>query len=87
MIVEHTLEVVTRCPVNQAWDHYWVTVRVTRLLKTEELEAAAKEYLGKEIYQEVLTQEWSDRFDAAVTTQARHGRVVTTVRCTKQEAP
>jgi hypothetical protein len=76
MIVTHTFQLTCRCPENGRLDSYVITVEVQdRVLLVEDIETAAAEYLGREIYQEDLATALSRSLGASatVTITGRHG--------------
>lgn len=81
MLVEHTLTVCARCPVNELRDVYEVTFRLNRLIKVEELLTITGEYSGKKIFQEELTQAMADRLQCIVESRGTHSGVKTKVIC------
>lgn len=82
MICEHELDVKAKCPVNGEDDVYSCTVRTARVVKVEDILAAAAVVAGRTIFQEDLTRELAGLLGAGVEveTVGWHSGVRTTVR-------
>ena len=74
MIVKHTLTISAICPVDGRRDWYTCTVTLDRLIPCEQLVADTAKYAGVEIYQEGLTKELSEQWQATVRTTGTHVR-------------
>lgn len=72
MIVKHTFEVRSLCPINGDLDAYECEVTFTTLIQCEQLLAEAAEYSDKALFQEELTQKLSERWNATVKTCGSH---------------
>lgn len=81
MLVEHTLTVCAKCPVNGLQDVYEVTFRLNRLIKVEELLEKTKEYKNNTLFQEELTQQLANHFECEVESKGSHSMVHTRVLC------
>ena len=81
MRVEHTLEVVAVCPVDNAGDRYRVTVRCNRTIPVEDILKAVKECSSAPCYQEDFTQALSRSIVAEVESAGYHSGVWTVVVC------
>jgi hypothetical protein len=80
MRAKHHLTVTAICPVNDTLtDVYEVTVEADRILKVEDILAAAKPFSDKKIYQEDLTNELARKLNATVRTVGYHSGVRTEV--------
>jgi hypothetical protein len=77
VIVKHELTIARRCPVNDAHDIYQVLVEATRLIKVEDILAAAAS-LPERAFQEDLTVALAARLGCRVTTTGFHRGVKTT---------
>lgn len=77
MRVEHRLTVVARCPVDDSFDVYKVTVETDRVLLVEEILLAVKRLTVEQVYQEELTQSLAAEFEATVTTYGCHSGIDT----------
>ena len=80
MIVKHTFAVQAICPVNGDMDTYECVVTVGQLVQCEQLVEDVAAYRKRSIYQENLTQELAQKWQATVTTKGWHvgGTVATT---------
>lgn len=81
MKVEHQFEATAKCPVDGKPDVYTVTVRADRVIKVEDILAAAKSLVGKPIFQEDFTQELHRKLACEVETMGYHSGVRTKVTC------
>ena len=81
MRVEHTLEVVALCPVDRLPDVYTMTVRASRVVKVEDILAAAAPLAGESLFQEDLTQRMHRALACEVETVGYHSGVRTRVVC------
>lgn len=81
MLVEHTLTVTAKCPINGSHDVYNVTFRLNRLVNVEELLKVAEGYTRQSVYQEDLTQQLSNLFQCEVESHGSHSNVMTRVVC------
>lgn len=81
MKVEHTLEVVAICPVDDLPDVYTLTVRATRVVKVEDILGAAAALASLKLYQEDLTQRMHRTLACEVETVGYHSGVRTRVVC------
>ena len=79
MIVKHTFQVRAVCPINGDIDQYECEVSLTTLVVCETLIAEAAEYKDRSLYQEQLTLELAERWNATVRTKGTHvgGEVAT----------
>lgn len=80
MICEHELDIKATCPVNGDTDFYSCTVRTDRVVKVEDILAAAAGFAGRTIFQEELTAEMAATLGVEVETVGYHSGVRTTVR-------
>lgn len=81
MKVEHSLEVVALCPVDSLPDVYRLTVRAARVIKVEDILAAAQKLATEKLYQEDLTQRLHRELACEVETVGYHSGVRTVVVC------
>lgn len=81
MKVEHTLEVVAMCPVDGLPDVYTLTVRASRVMKVEDILAAAAQCAQERLFQEDLTQRLHRVLACQVETVGFHSGVSTRVVC------
>jgi hypothetical protein len=81
MEVEHTLNVIARCPVNGSRDVYETTFCLYRLIKVEEIVEKIAKYQEEPMFQETLTEELAKTFKCGVRTKGIHGAVHTEVFC------
>ena len=81
MNVLYELTMGSRCPVDGSRDHYTVKIHANRMLKVEDILAVCREYSGKAIFQEELTQALADQLTAYVTTYGVHSGVTTQCDC------
>lgn len=81
MKVEHTLEVVARCPVDEQPDVYTLTVRSSRVVKVEDILSAAATLATEKLFQEELTQRMHRALACEVETVGYHSGVRTRVVC------
>ncbi len=72
MIAEHRFKLIARCPVDDAVDHYDVTVRAARMVRADDTVAAADKIGAEAAYQEQITEMLAARFDVEVTTVGTH---------------
>lgn len=82
MIVRHTLRVHAVCPVDGSRDEYECSVWFDRVVECEQLVADTAAFASQAIYQETLTRELANLWQATVLTTGIHagGRVETQVR-------
>jgi heterodisulfide reductase subunit C len=78
--IEHRFEVIAACPVDARPDRYACTVRTGRVIKVEDILAAAAAFAGRAIFQEDLTRELHRTLAADVETIGWHSGVRTRVR-------
>ena len=81
MNVKHTMTLEAKCPVNGERDTYTATIELDYLIGVESLLSACKEYTDIPWFQEQVTDHLARRFRAKVTTQGRHGPVLSEVVC------
>lgn len=81
MKVTHTLIISAMCPVKPNMDFYKCIVTTDRIIRTEDITAAADAYTFKKIFQEKLCQELADKLQAQVTLRGEHSGVKTEVTC------
>lgn len=87
MRVEHTLEVTALCPVDGLPDVYALTVRAARVVKVEDILAAAAQFAGEKLFQEELTQRVHRSLACEVETVGHHSGVRTRVVCGASPSP
>ena len=81
MKVEHTLEVVARCPVDGLPDVYTLTVRASRVVRVEDILTAVAALAGETLFQEDVTQRLHRDLACEVETVGYHSGVLTRVVC------
>jgi hypothetical protein len=81
MRVEHTLDITATCPVDGLPDVYVMTVRASRVIKVEDILAAAATLAGERVFQEDLTQRVHRALACEVETVGYHSGVRTRVVC------
>lgn len=81
MKVEHVLEIVAVCPVDQKPDVYTCVVTASRVIPVEMILEAVKDLSTKEMYQEDVCQELHRRLASCVQLTGYHSGVKTTVTC------
>jgi NADPH-dependent 7-cyano-7-deazaguanine reductase QueF len=79
--VEHTLEVVARCPVDDQPDVYTLTVRASRVVKVEDILSVTAALATEKLFQEDLTQRVHRALACEVETVGYHSGVRTRVIC------
>jgi hypothetical protein len=79
--VEHTCEVVARCPVDHQLDVYTLTVRAARVIKVEDILAVARELADVPMFQEEFTDRVHRALGCEVETVGHHSGVRTRVVC------
>lgn len=77
MITTHELRICLRCPVDDAFDIYDVTVETTELVRVEDILLAVK-HLPEKSFQEVITKELAAKLACRVKTVCYHSGVKTT---------
>lgn len=77
MHVTHELTINARCPKDDAFDHYAVTVETDRTVAVEDILKAAKD-LPEKIFQEEITQRLAEALSCKVRTVGTHSGVKTT---------
>lgn len=77
MKIEHRLTVVARCPIDDTFDVYKVTVETDRVLLVEEILLAVKRLTVEQVYQEELTGALAAELKATVVTYGCHSGVDT----------
>lgn len=87
MEVTHKFRLVCRCPVNDDVDVYECAVTVYRLVRCEDVLAAAERHAGTKVFQEALTQALADELRGTVETRGTHvgGKVDTVCTCRPDE--
>lgn len=85
MRVQHTLEVVALCPVDELPDVYTLTVRSSRVVRVEDILAVAAKLAGEKLFQEDLTQRIHRALACEVETIGYHSGVRTRVVCGASE--
>jgi hypothetical protein len=79
--VEHTVEVVSRCPVDGAPDVYVLTVRAARVVRVEAILAEVVKCADLTLFQEEPTQRLHRALACEVETIGYHSGVRTRVVC------
>ncbi len=79
MIVRHHLRVTAVCPVDGLPDVYEATVETSRVIRVEDILAAADQLRTERIYQEDLTVRLARALGAQVTTIGWHSGIRTEV--------
>lgn len=87
MLVEHTLTMQAKCPVNNLPDVYEVTFRMNKVMQVEILLAHCAALNGVKLFQEEITQSLADRFECEVESFGVHSNVKTRVVCKPQPVP
>jgi NADPH-dependent 7-cyano-7-deazaguanine reductase QueF len=85
MRVEHTLEVVSLCPVDGLPDVYTLKVRASRTVKVEDILSEAAKVSGEKLFQEELTQRLHRALACEIETVGYHSGVHTRVVCGASE--
>ena len=75
MRCEYQLTVVAKCPIDNARDSYQVTIRTSRIVKVEDILAAAKELAETPLFQEELTSKLASKLAVEVETVGWHSGV------------
>ena len=81
MKVEHTTEVVALCPIDNLPDVYTLIVRSSRIVKVEDILAAAAPLASERLFQEDLTQRLHRVLACEVETIGHHSGVRTRAIC------
>jgi len=90
MRITHTTKTHARCPENDGWDYYDVTIELSEEIAlataqdvtvelVENIERVIESLRGKKLYQEDITQSLAQALRAKVTTCGRHGSFETVV--------
>jgi NADPH-dependent 7-cyano-7-deazaguanine reductase QueF len=79
--VEHVLEVVALCPVDEKPDVYTMTVRSARVIKVEDILSIAAKFAAEKLFQEELTEQVHRALACEVETVGYHSGVRTRVVC------
>lgn len=82
MRVTHREIIHARCPVEpEVWDYYEVAFETEALVEVERVRGVLREFAGRAIYQEDLTQRLATLTQCVVTTTGLHRTTRTTVTC------
>ncbi len=79
--VEHTLEVVAICPVDNKKDVYLMTVRTSRTITVEAILTAVSSFAQEPVFQEDFTERLHRMLGCEVETVGYHSGVRTRVVC------
>lgn len=82
MMVKHELAAISICPVNGSVDSYLVEVWFDKIVPCEQVSADVDRFALRTMYQEDLTQELSDIWNATVRTVGTHHYGVVRTECT-----
>ena len=68
----YTSKLITKCPVNDDYDHYVVVIVSAKKILAEDITAILLEFKGKEAYQEDLTEQLAIKFNSYVRLEGDH---------------